>query len=243
MALPVGATLAEIRDRAATRLRFGGAGRLSTQAHANLDEWIFDAHAELVLEAPWIVLQQVEEIDLIDEQQSYDIPDGWLPGRINEITILSNQDGTQHEYRMEKGVRYYERDAFLDTTKSLPLRWTIENQLIEIYPKPDASEYQKMRLSGLKTPAPPREDTDRMVVDETALLQRVEMLGWINLGNPGRAEQLRTRHEKYLKNRRSQEALGEKIVLGGRRSRIHNRPRRRLSQNEEVDWAFWYPES
>ena len=107
MALSVSPTLAELRLSVAIRLNMGMQVSTSTAQHPVLDEYIRQAFNLLVRDAYWIILQSSVEIELIDKNIDYDVPDSIDVGDIQEVTV-QNQRGT--EFPLFAGVGIYDRN-------------------------------------------------------------------------------------------------------------------------------------
>lgn len=240
MALQVAPTLAELRNSVAIRMNMGVQASTSTALHPVLDEYIRQAFNLLVREAEWTILEVVEEVTLIDKQQRYDIPDNMAVGNIDQITV---QNIYNQEFPMASGVAYYERNAWridrggddVDNPGSIPMRWTVEDGDLVIYPAPDASQYTKLLIRGKATPREPHKDDDRAFIDKEAhITQAVIALKTHYKMDASSDQQVLARH---LRNIRSEQSDGEVTQIGPTRSQRYPSANERLDSSDRA--AFW----
>jgi len=240
MVLQVAPTLAELRNAVAIRMNMGVQASTSTALHPVLDEYIRQAFNLLVREANWVILEVVEEITLIDKQHKYDIPDNMAVGNINQITV---QNIYNQEFPLASGVAYYERNAWRidrggddqDNPGSIPMRWTVEDGDLVIYPAPDTTQYTKLLIRGEATPREPYKDDDRAYIDKEAhITQAVIALKTHYKMDPTSDMQVLARH---LRNIRSEQSDGETVQIGPTRSQRYPSADERLDTNDRA--AFW----
>lgn len=208
-------TLQEIRKAAAIRLNLGHEVSDSTAAHPLLDEFTRQAARELLLEAHWLELRATFDIELEDAQHSYDLPDHVLPGRIEDVYIVDTEG---RERQILPDVRPYERGAWAgEDRKGLPQRYDFLNQLLEIFPAPDTTQYVTMRIYARSVDPDPRNNNDRIHVDREALIQRTTLLGKQHFGWPD-VRQAQVDHQVYLERVKMAQGTGKGFTFGGRKS-------------------------
>lgn len=219
MALPESSTLVNLRLAVGTRLNMGRQIASSTAQHPIIDEMIRTAFHIIVREANWVILEVEEQIELVNEQHAYDVPDAVDLGNIREVTILDTQ---KREYPLRAGVAYYERSAFRIDGRpggaGLPLRWEVIDQNFVIYPAPDIEKYPTLVIRAKSLPREPRQDGDRPMVDDQALilLATAHAKRHFALSNPEAEEALFARH---LRNVQAAQSDGEIVQIGPSRSR------------------------
>lgn len=247
MALAVSPTLAELRLSVATRINMGRQVRNSTALHDILDEYIRSAFNLLVREANWVIMEVEEEIDLLMGQHAYDIPDNIDVGDIRQITV---ENIVNREFPLLPGVAYYERNAYrvdrgledaptaeeLETHSSLPLRWEIIDQLLNIYPAPDTNQYPTLKIRGKAIPREPYTDGDRSFIDKEAhvLAATVALKKHYKMEGADNDQAILNRH---LMNIRASQSDGERVQIGPERSIRYPEQTTRFQGNDRA--AFW----
>lgn len=244
MAFPIGATLAEVRQEVAIRLGMGGQVDQTTFANPLLDLWIAQALRELEVDSPWVIARSRLGITLQDGVAVYDLPDGYSVGSIEGIEVVDTSDPPV-VYPVESGVRFYERSAYDSSTqKGLPLRWELVDQSIRLLPPPDTAQYPTMYVTGQLTLDEPKNDDDRITLDKLAVVLRAELLGREHFGLEVTPLMLE-RYASYVTNMRaSVNGTRETFNLGGNRSVLHNRPKRRFqakNDNGSLWWENYHP--
>lgn len=249
MALAVSPTLAELRLSVATRINMGRQIRNSTALHDLVDEHIRSAFNLLVREAHWVIQEVTDETDLITGQHEYDVPDNIDVGDIREITVESLLN---REFPLVPGVAYYERNAFrvdrglesvptasdLEANSGLPLRWEVIDQLLHVYPAPDADEYPLMRVRGKAIPREPYGDSDRSFIDKEAhvLAAVIGLKKHYNMSGADNDERVLSRH---LMNIRASQSDGEPVQIGPVRSQRYPS---QVTRQPHGDRAMFWPE-
>jgi len=237
MALSISPPLSELRQSVAIRLNMGQQVATSTAQHPVIDEYIRQAFNLLVRDANWVILETTVEVDLIDKQHEYDVPDQIDVGDIREITV---QNKDKVEFLLHAGVEYYERNAYRidrgnkENDGQLPLRYVVEDKLLKIYPAPDAAEYPKMFIRGRAIPRAPYKDDDRAYIDEEAHIAQavVSLKRHYNMPGADNDERILARH---LGNIRAAQSDGEVTQIGPTRSS-------RFDGGMLNDRALFYPD-
>jgi hypothetical protein len=243
MALPLASTFQDLRRRLAVRLELGKQAETNATVRDLLSEYLRTAFHLLVREADWAILVVRRTMSLTNAEHTYDVPDDIEVGGIHQISVLNTSN---HEYPLQPGVSSYERSAYridrggeTDTDQaSLPLRWTVENGNLVIYPAPDTSTYPTLVIYGKARPRTPFENDDRANVDDEALLLGAEVVGKEAMGKSGARNAARM-YERHLRNLRAAQSDGELVQIGPTRSRRYATASER---DEAPDHGIFYPD-
>lgn len=217
MAFRLPPRLAEVREAVSIRIRYGKQGTRSPQLRDTIDEHIRSAVAEIMREAAWAELRVRGEIALVDGESEYDFPDNMDPGRLERLIVVS-QSG--REYQLQADIQSHEREDFTrgDDPRSLPLRYEIVNEAIQILPAPNADEYVTLVFEGYTMPPEPRHNDDRIPLDKEIVIRWATALMKMDLGKAdGQVTMLAARN--YLNTLRPTQTQGSQLQIGGHFSR------------------------
>lgn len=221
MAHKVAPKLAEVRKAVAVRLKYVEQAAQSPMLRGQIDEAVRAALNDLLLQCNWVELRQRRETKLIDKQNIYDFPDNFDPGRIESITVVSDKGA---RYRLEAGVRSYERDEYRFTERTgMPLRYEFINEEMHLYPAPDGEQYPTLEIEGFYRPSEPVNDDDSIPVQKEAIIR----LATAYMKPDGVREREVALALHYAQGLRSLNSENETIQIGGHLSRKHPYTKRR----------------
>jgi len=212
---------------------------------AKLDEYVRMAFNDILDTAAHLVLRTRVRVDLIDGRHSYDVPDGFIPGKFDAVLI---EDVNGVETPVAAGVREYERslwkmdDSGEQDRRGLPARYEVINQNLDIYPAPDTETYKYLVFEGTRTPPEPVANDDKIELHKEALIRLATFYGKSDLGQ-GDAGAVFARYQSLVDKVRARETEGEVIRLGGHFSRkfAYSTHRETSGGPDYSRYPYWRP--
>lgn len=224
MALGPFMTLGEIRREVLDRLGFPALDSLSLGEHAKLDSMIRSAAKQLFRQAGSIAARKQETITLIEDQATYDFPDGSSVATIHGIWITDSND---RHWPLEPGVTLPERETARGDS-ARPVLYEITGGNLVLLPAP-SDLYVSLTIDFTPELGPMREDGDPVGIDGELVVMKTRLNWKLDQGLPASNEE-KAELDQYLRDIVAANSDGRDIVLGGRRSRLTNdRPYNRMS--------------
>lgn len=229
MSLAQTPTLAELRLEMARPLNLEAQVQRSSALHGKLDSLLRMAFHEIVGTEQWTPLRIFETFDLTLGQHSYDIPDGVLPGMIEDpFEVIRDSDNAA--FLVHRGIDHYSREAYkvdrngetdLTVNSGMPLRWDIWDGQLQLYPAPDTSIFSQARFLVRSEPREPSADSDRSFIDKDAHVKMA--LAYYHIGRPEYAV-YRNEAMSRLQIVRKQLMPGRTVQKGPARTSRFNQP-------------------
>lgn len=211
MAFQVQPTLSELRDQILAALGISREGADPTTLLPSIDARIRQAQQLIYAEYPTLA-GYVEREFPVSGYEDYDVPDDMDPGRVQDMALRRRDNGEFTS--VLRGAALADLPAWRSGTDH---RYIIIDQIIRIVPAPDADTYDVVIMRYYQRPTKLVDDTDRVVVDGTAVAMVAELWMRQQLGmkvEPSAFEQV----SRYLNRLKALQSDGSGVLLGGPRS-------------------------
>jgi hypothetical protein len=210
MALTAPSTLAEVRDEVFTRCTLNTGGDRGARALKLVDACIRRAQTELVNRA-WLRLAKSITIPLVTDVYTYDFPDEMDPGRYMEMYV---RDATSLKLLpLSADPSQSQRNA-LANSSGRPQSFWFDDEQLYITPKPLATSYDQLVIRGYLRPNTLVSDTDLVVLDAEAVIQRAEIHLRPRIGMPV-TQDMKDTHLAYLRDVKGNQTENAGTILGG----------------------------
>ncbi len=240
MALTPPTTLGKARLSVAIRCGQAQGNSVPENLTPLIDEKLRSAQKRLWLEAWWTRNLVRQSFPLTAGISDYDFPDNLSSEGVVNLAVLRASDS--RVYDIQPGIRTDERNSAA-ISNNCPLRYTFEDQLIRLFPAPDAL-WSQLIIDGYLQPGAFTDPAENAVVDEEALITLGEILIKGHFGLPTVEE--KSNFDRYLSQLRSRQSDGEGFQLGGPQSyRTQTVPRNRIVGSRSLwnvsgpNWRPW----
>lgn len=162
--------LDEMTAEVLARCGLGPMGEITRDLHPQVYAYLRQAQKELWQRYRWMRNATRWEIEAVEGETQYDLPDGCEPGCIDRVVAVAE---TGREWVLDGGIRPEDRtDAALEAADvgDEPSRYTIREGVLEVLDAP-GDTIEQLVIEGWLAPAPLREGTDRPTVDDEALVR------------------------------------------------------------------------
>lgn len=212
MSLPAPWSLVQVRNEVFLRCTVNTGGDRGARSRAIIDSCIRQAQRMLEIQSPWLTLQTTLNVTMTDGVSVYDIPDTIDPGRIELIDV--REVSTQKFWPLKPCPTQPERNSLVSSTLGRPVAWWFENQMLYVTPSPDTDSWDVLRITGFLRANTLTADTDLVVLDPEAVVQRAEIFARPRLGLPVDPS-LTQAHLAYVRDLKATQTEGAGFVLGG----------------------------